>query len=152
MANTPIKIRLQQYLVLQQRVANQQKRLHSIKADRLAPAPPKVSGMPRSSNVSDPVGKQQERVDQLERYIGELLSKEEKERVELERLVKRLGNPNEQLVIEMRYFDQQNWEGIFSALYERQEDYYENYDNYKQAGYRLHGAALRHLASITRGG
>ena len=70
------------------------------------------------------------------------------ERMELELLIGKMRNPDEQTVIEMRYFDHARWWAVCAALFGDMEDYEEHEKRYLKRTFKIHGSALQSLAKI----
>lgn len=76
--------------------------------------------------------------------------REYEERTELERLVKEMQDPDEQTVIEMRYFDNAKWRPICDTLYSSNPDYMDKVDKYMKRIFKIHGSALQTLTRIQK--
>ena len=88
------------------------------------------------------------RKTELEEKIRDMVLEERRLRKELEDLIDAMKNPDEQTVIEMRYFDRAKWWPICAALYSTEPDYEEKADKYLKRTFKLHGSALQALARI----
>lgn len=144
-----IKKRLESYAVFQRKIDNQIERLQNLVATMGSPSTPNLTGLPSgggdgTSKVERQVVKRMELEDKIRRMVED----EQKQRAELEDLIDCMKNPDEQAVIEMRYFDRAKWWPICEALYSMEDDYEENADKYLKRTFKLHGSALQALARI----
>jgi hypothetical protein len=130
-----IKERLVSYNNLRKRLIN--------KSNRLA-AMPKV----KASEPSSLKEREIEKRIALETTINFLIKREIEERECLESIVEELQDPNQQTVIEMRYFDEADWGTVCSVIFSDKEDYIDNHEKYERYTYRIHGNALAELYKI----
>ena len=146
-----IKQRLQSYAALQRRLDNKIERLVYLESITGSPSSPNLSGMPGSSG--DGCGKTERQIvqkEELKSEIKDMTRRECEERTELERLVKEMQDPDEQTVIEMRYFDNVKWRPICDALYSSNPDYIDKVDKYMKRIFKIHGSALQTLTRIQK--
>ena len=146
-----IKQRLESYAALQRKIDNQIERLENLIATMGSPSTPNLTGLP--SGGGDGTSKTERQVIrklELEDKIRHMEQDERKLRRELEELIDRLKNPDEQTVIEMRYIDRAKWWTVCAALYSTEPDYEEKADKYLKRTFKLHGSALQTLARIDR--
>lgn len=114
-----------------------------------SPSSPNLSGMPGGSG--DGTSKTERQVvqkDELTQAINAMQQEEYDERMELELLIGKMKNPDEQTVIEMRYFDHARWWAVSAALFGDMEDYEEHEKRYLKRTFKIHGSALQSLAKI----
>ena len=71
-------------------------------------------------------------------------------RRELERMIGLMKKPDEQTIIEMRYFDEASWWTICAVLYGKEDDYETNSQRYLKRAFKIHGSALQTLAKIEK--
>ena len=57
-------------------------------------------------------------------------------------------NPDDKLVIQLRYFDRLGWPEVAETLFGSREDFDDKYDSYMRRTLRIHGTALVELAEI----
>lgn len=146
-----IKERLQSYAALQRRLDNKIERLVYLESITGSPSSPNLSGMPRGSgNGNSKTERQIIQKEELKSEIKDMTRREYKERTELERLVKEMQDPDEQTVIEMRYFDNVKWRPICDALYSSNPDYIDKVDKYMKRIFKIHGSALQTLTRIQK--
>lgn len=146
-----IKERLQSYAALQRRLDNKIERLVYLESITGSPSSPNLSGMPRGSgNGNSKTERQIIQKEELKSEIKDMTRREYKERTELERLVKEIQDPDEQTVIEMRYFDNVKWRPICDALYSSNPDYIDKVDKYMKRIFKIHGSALQTLTRIQK--
>ncbi|OUO29690.1 DUF1492 domain-containing protein [Eubacterium sp. An3] len=146
-----IKQRLQNYAALQRRLDNKIERLVYLESITGSPSSPNLSGMPGSSG--DGCSKTERQIvqkEELKSEIKDMTRRECEERKELERLVKGMQDPDEQTVIEMRYFDNAKWRPICDALYSSNPDYIDKVDKYMKRIFKIHGSALQTLTRIQK--
>lgn len=141
-----IKERLNDYVNLRNHIDNQTNRLEAITMIGGANMNPNSGGSGHSSKSK--IERLVEKKIALQKKIDVLTEREEKERIYLEGIVNQIRNPNEQLVIEMRYFDEMSWLQITEALFSMEDDYDEKIQNYKRDTFRIHGRALVSLSKI----
>ncbi len=146
-----IKERLQSYAALQRRLDNKIERLVYLESITGSPSSPNLSGMPRGSgNGNSKTERQIIQKEELKSEIKDMTRREYKERTELEHLVKEMQDPDEQTVIEMRYFDNVKWRPICDALYSSNPDYIDKVDKYMKRIFKIHGSALQTLTRIQK--
>ena len=146
-----IKQRLQSYAALQRRLDNKIERLVYLESITGSPSSPNLSGMPGSSG--DGCSKTERQIvqkEELKSEIKDMTRRECEERKELERLVKEMQDPDEQTVIEMRYFDNAKWRPICDTLYSSNTDYMDKVDKYMKRIFKIHGSALQTLTRIQK--
>ena len=146
-----IKERLQSYAALQRRLDNKIERLVYLESITGSPSSPNLSGMPGGSGDGNSKTERQIiQKEELKSEIKDMTRREYKERTELERLVKEMQDPDEQTVIEMRYFDNVKWRTICDALYSSNPDYIDKVDKYMKRIFKIHGSALQTLTRIQK--
>lgn len=144
-----IKEKLQRYATFQRRIENKIERLVYLESVMGSPSSPILSGMPGGSG--DGTSKTERQVvqkDELIQAIRDMQQEEYDERMELELLIGKMRNPDEQTVIEMRYFDHARWWAVCAALFGDMEDYEEHEKRYLKRTFKIHGSALQSLAKI----
>lgn len=147
-----IKKRLEDYAAYQRKIDNQIERLETLAATMGSPSTPNLSGLP--SGGGDGTSKTERQIlkkMELEDKIRAMIQQERQWRTELEALIETMKNPDEQTVIEMRYFDRMKWWSICSVLYSGEADYEEKADKYLKRTFKLHGSALQALARVYNG-
>ncbi len=144
-----IKQKLESFVLLQQKIDNQIERLDQLQKNMGSPSSPNSGskGETSSDGISK-IERQIERKEELDHKIQEQIENETRCRTELEQLTEQLENPDEQLVLEMRYLDRQSWRTICYALYNKQDDYQINEEKYLKRVFKIHGSALQTLARI----
>lgn len=144
-----VKALLRAYPELQKRIDLTEERLAFLEYTIDSPSSPSLSGMPSGSR--DRTSKQERayiKKEELEEKLGEMYAEESRMREEIEGLIERMDNPEEQTLIEMHYFDGANWRSISAAVYGNEPDYDENEQRYLKRTFKLHGSALQTLARI----
>lgn len=146
-----IKERLQSYAALQRRLDNKIERLVYLESITGSPSSPNLSGMPGGSGDGNSKTERQIiQKEELKSEIKDMTQRECEERTELERLVKEMQDPDEQTVIEMRYFDNVKWRPICDTLYSSNPDYIDKVDKYMKRIFKIHGSALQTLTRIQK--
>lgn len=144
-----IKQRLESYATLQRKIDNQTERLENLTATMGSPSTPNLTGLPSGGgDGTSKIERQVARKDELEEKIRRMIKEERQLRGELEQLIEKLKNPDEQTVIEMRYIDRAKWWTVCAALYSTEPDYEEKADKYLKRTFKLHGSALQALARL----
>lgn len=146
-----IREKLEGYAALPRRIDNQIERLENLTLTMGSPSTPNLTGLPSGgSGRASKIERQVVNKAELEEKIRDMIREERQIRSELECMIDTLTNPDEQTVIEMRYFDRAKWQQICSVLYSMEPDYEEKTDKYLKRTFRLHGSALQALARIYR--
>ena len=144
-----IKEKLQQYATYQRRIENKIERLVYLESVMGSPSSPNLTGLPGGSgDGSSKTERQVVQKDELIQAIRDMQQEEYDERMELELLIGKMKNPDEQTVIEMRYFDHARWWAVSAALFGDMEDYEEHEKRYLKRTFKIHGSALQSLAKI----
>lgn len=144
-----IKEKLECYVVFQRKIDNQIERLENLTATMCSPSTLNLTELPsEGSDGTSKIERQVLRKTELEEKIRDMVLEERRLRKELEDLIDAMKNPDEQTVIEMRYFDRAKWWPICAALYSTEPDYEEKADKYLKRTFKLHGSALQALARI----
>lgn len=144
-----IRKKLEEYAALPRRIDNQIERLENLTSTMGSPSTPNLTGLPSGGRGStSKIERQVVNKAELEEKIRDMILEERQIRSELECMIDTLTNPDEQTVIEMRYFDRAKWWQICSVLYSMEPDYEEKADKYLKRTFRLHGSALQALARI----
>lgn len=144
-----IKALLKAYPKLQQRIDLAEERLAFLEYTQDSPSSPSLSGMPGGSR--DRTSKQERtyiKKEELKEKLDNLYAEESRRREEIEGMIERMERPEEQTVIEMRYFDEANWRAISAAVYGDEPDYDEHEHRYLKRTFKLHGSALQTLLKI----
>jgi len=144
-----IKERLADYTAMLRHIDNQIERLERLEATIGSPSTPNLSGMPSGGgDGTSKIERQVVRKLELEENIKAAIQRERAEYKELAAMVEQMKNPDERLVIEMRYFDREDWPSICEALYCGQVDFTEKLEKYTRKAYSVHGSALLSLSYI----
>ena len=144
-----VKKKLESYATLQRKIDNQIERLESLNATMGSPSTPNLTGLPNGGgDGTSKIERQVIKKAELEGKIRRMITEERKLHEELEQLIEKLKNPDEQTVIEMRYIDRAKWWTICAALYSTEPDYDEKADKYLKRTFKLHGSALQALARL----
>lgn len=144
-----MKTRLKEYKSLNRDIDNNIERLERIESKMYSAASPNLSGMPKAQvSSTDRFANLIARKDELKSEIEGLMVERDKEKKDIEIIVKALKNPDERAVINMRYFDSATWGEITEMLFGVMPDFEENIDNYKQRVFRLHSSAILKMSKV----
>lgn len=147
-----IKDRLADYTAMLRDIDNQIERLDRMTLTMAAPPGSDMTGMPRGSGTpTDRTGMMVARKLELEEQIKESIAEERWENAAIERMIRKLDNPDERAVLRLRYFDRAEWEDVTFALYGDRDDYIDRAATYERRTFRLHGRALLALARVDMG-
>lgn len=147
-----IKDRLADYTAMLRDIDNQIERLDHMTLTMAAPPGSDMTGMPRGSGTpTDRTGMMVARKLELEEQIKESIAEERWENAAIERMIRKLDNPDERAVIRLRYFDRAGWDEIAGALFGDRQDYLDKEETYQKRTFRLHGRALLALAKVAEG-
>lgn len=148
----PIKDRLRAYTSLLREIECQKERLARHVETMGAPSSPNLTGMPSAPGYTgDKLLREVAKKIDLEEQIAQLEAEEEAERTAIEKLIRKVKNPEERAVLRMRYLDREDWPDIAYALFHKAKDWRGNYRNYQRKIFRIHGAALVSLAEASDG-
>ena len=143
-----IKERLQAYAEMRRDHEMQLERLERLTA-AVEYKSPGFEPMPRGSGGSgDKLANYVAEVIELEKEIGEDLQIMEKERKELDHIIRKISKADERAVLRMKYFDGMDWTSITSALFHNESDYKQATRQYQQRTYKLHGSALLSASEV----
>lgn len=144
-----IKERLSDYTAMLRDIDNQIQRLERMEATMTSPKAQRLDGMPHcGSPIGDRMAEIIGRKQELEDTIREKIEAERHEHALLAAMVDQMAKPDDRLVIQLRYFDRVNWQGVAEALFGEMEDFTEKYDAYMRRTLRIHGSALVELAKL----
>ena len=144
-----VKKLLKSYGEYQRRIDLAEERLAFLEAYQDSPSSQNITGMPGGSR--DRTSKQERayiKKEELKEKLDDMYAEESRRREEIEGLIERMENPDEQTAIEMRYLDGAHWRAISAAIYGNEPDYDENEQRYLKRTFKIHGSALQALARI----
>ena len=144
-----IKKKLERVATLKRRIDNLIERLEYLESTMGSASTPNLTGLPSGGDGTSKTEREVARKDELEEKIRRMIKEERQLRRELEQLIEKLKNPDEQTVIEMRYIDRAKWWTVCAALYSTEPDYEEKADKYLKRTFKLHGSALQALARLS---
>ena len=142
---------LEAYLKTEREIENQSERVKAI-SDRMdTVSSPSMNGMPRApSSDPDKIGIMLCREDEMLEYLRNLQNWHEEHRHNIEYLVGKL-EPDERLVVQMKYIDGASPEETTTVLYGRSNDFDVNYSVYLRKMYRVKKRALKAIVRICDG-
>lgn len=144
-----IKALLKAYVAYQDRIDLAEERLAFLEYKQGSPSSPNLSGMTGGGDVE--TSKQERdyiKKEELEEKLKDMYAEENRKREEIEGLIERMEDPNEQTAIEMHYLDGANWNSINAVLHGKKPDYDVNERRYLKRTFKIHGSALQSLARI----
>ena len=145
-----IKKKLERVATLKRRIDNLIERLEYLESTMGSASTPNLTGLPGGGDGTSKTEREVARKLELEAQIRDLIADEAKTRKELEDMIGLMEKPDEQTVLEMRYFDGASWWPICSTLYGNETDYEEHEQRYLKRAFKIHGSALQSLAKIER--
>ena len=144
-----IKARLRRYPAILRDIENQYERLNWLETAEGIMPKPNLSGMPRpQGGISNPTATAAERRKEIMEKIDRKKAQAKAERMAIENMSDLIENPDERLVIQLKYIDFAEWPSINFALFGNMPDYLEKVEAYQRRTYRIHGRALITLARI----
>ena len=85
--------------------------------------------------------------EQLTEKMNSLIRYRTAESKAIEEIIEKLKNPDEKLIIYLRYFDNEKWSTISEIMFGSEEDFIHN-DNYMKKIFRIHSRALANMGVI----
>ena len=138
-----MKQRLLDYRDLERYIDNCLERLERLEEKKSSVAAARLDGMPKAQGVYDRVGDLVSKYLQLETELKEKIRRRDDERRSIAGIMDAAGlTADERSVIEIRYFDGEEWGEVLWLLYGGRDEYNELYDNYKQRIFRYHRSAI----------
>lgn len=148
-----VKERLNEYREKERDIDNQIERLERLVAKMTGPGAQAITDMPRAPSATDDrmaelVGQKEE----LESSIRKSVKEQSEERMEIEKILKRLRHSDERAVIRMRYFDRESWNGVTEMMFGGKADFMGKEDTYLRRVHKIHGSALLNMARLIEDG
>lgn len=142
-----VKNRLVEYRERERDIDNQIERVERLEMKMTSIGSPVISDMPKAASPShDKIGSMIAQKEELEICIREDIQKQEKERAEIEIILKQLKHSDERAVIRMRYFDGASWNDVVDMLFGGKTDFLGKEDTYLRRTHKIHGSALLNMA------
>ena len=127
-----IKQRLEDYRSDDREIENQIERLERLNAKMKDVGAQQITDMPRSpSPVRDRMADYISQKDYLTETINGLLAKHKKDRIEIQRVIGHLKNPDERAVVQMRYIDIASWNEVVDMMFGGKKDFVGKEDTYR---------------------
>lgn len=145
-----IKKKLERVATLKRRIDNLIERLEYLESTMGSASTPNLTGLPGGGDGTSKTEREVAKKLELETQIRDMIADEAKTHRELEHMIGLMKKPDEQTVIEMRYFDGASWWTICATLYGNEVDYEEHERRYLKRAFKIHGSALQSLAKIER--
>lgn len=145
-----IKKKLEHVAALKRRIDNLIERLEYLESTMGSASTPNLTGLPGGGDGTSKTEREVARKLELEAQIRDMIGEEARTRRELEHMIGLMKKPDEQTVIEMRYFDGASWWTICTTLYGNEADYEEREQRYLKRAFKIRGSALQSLAKIER--
>lgn len=143
------KADLKAYNETLRRIDGLEKRIADFKETMYSPATSKWSDMPAAHNMTG-ISRQERavtRLDEMQRRLKALIAKEAAQYEKITAALQRL-DPDEDLLLSLRYIDRKHWNDITEELFGYEEDYDINFDRYQKRAFRVHGKALQDLEKV----
>lgn len=131
------------------RIDGLEKRIEDFKETMYSPSTSAWSDMPISHNTSG-ISKQERvvaRMDTMQRRLAELVEKEGEQYEKITAALQKL-DPDEDLLLSLRYIDRQRWDSITEEIFGSEDDFDDNPEKYQKKAFRIHGKALLHLEEV----
>lgn len=143
------KIYLKKHMSHREELKNEQER-YALLESRCNPKSKQMDGMPHAASGSRDAGYTNDTFEKMEveNKIAELNKVIKEEYLIINQVIERLEDPDEKMILKMRYFHCMEWFDIRDVMYSKRKDYHENLDKYKDKTFRIHGAAIKHLKKI----
>lgn len=138
-----MKQRLLDYREIERDIDNTIERLEYLEVKKGGVASARLDGMPKAQGRYNRIEELICQCLQLETELKEKIKHRDEERkIIIEIMTVSALTADERSIIEMRYFDMEDWETVIKLLYGRNSDFEEVYDNYKQRVFRHHKTAV----------
>lgn len=146
------KIYLKKHMNNREELRNERERLELLES-RMSPKGKQIDGMPHAvgSQEASYINDTFEKLE-VEKKIIELNEVIKEEYQIINTMIEKLSEPDEKMVLKMRYFHCMEWPEIREMMYRKRYDYAWNTDKYKDKVFKIHGAALKHLKEIQEEG
>ena len=131
------------------RIDGLEKRIADFKATMYSPSTSNISDMPRVHNATG-ISRQERvvvRLEEMQHRLAELVELEARQYKKITAALQRL-DPDEDLLLSLRYIDRRRWNDITEELFGYEDDYEENFDRYQKRAFRIHGRSLENLEKI----
>ena len=145
-----IKKKLKHVATLKRRIDNLIERLEYLESTMGSASTPNLTGLPGGGDGTSKTEREVAKKLELETQLRDLIDDEAENRRELEHMIGLMKKPDEQTIIEMRYFDEAGWWTICAVLYGKEDDYETNSQRYLKRAFKIHGSALQTLAKIEK--
>ena len=143
-----IRQRLDDYKSDDREIENQIERLERLNAKMKDVGAQQITDMPRSpSPVRDRMADYISQKDYLTETLNRLIIKHKEDRLEIQRVLGHLKNPDERAVIQMRYIDIAPWSEVIDMMFGGAKDYVGKEDTYQRKVYAIHKNALAGMAT-----
>lgn len=144
----PIKKRLLDFRDMERDIDNQIERLECLKAKMYSVGSPEMSDMPKGGGpVKDRIASNVAQKAELEEKIRGMIERRDTEKARLSRIIDNIGDPDKRAVIQMRYFDGEEWSSISRMLFGNRAGFDDREESFRRRTTKLHGRALVSLAA-----
>lgn len=142
-----VKDRLNAYRDGEREIENQTEALERLTTKLEGVGAQEITDMPRSP--SPPTDRMSDLVAQkieIESEIAEDVEEQRKERKFITGILRKLKSADERAIIRFRYLIGLSWDEVTDAMFGARTDYLGKEETYQRRVYRIHGAALLHMA------
>ena len=142
---------LEAYRRTEREIENQSERVRVLSDRMESISSPSLNGMPRAPSADpDKIGIMLSQEDGLLSYLRDIQALHEEHKHNIEYIASKL-EPDERLVVQMRYLDGATPTETTEALYGRTEDFYINFTVYQRKMYRKRKSAVRAIVRLAEG-
>lgn len=148
-----VKNRLNAYRDKEREIDVKVERLETLVSKMKSIGSPGMSDMPKGSGPSnDRMARDLERKEELENIIRAAIQEQRAEKNAIESELEQLKLSDEREVVRIRYFECNGWSDVARIMFGMKADYERKQDSYLRRVFKIHGAALLHIAMIEENG
>lgn len=148
-----IKNRLNAYRDKEREIDVKVERLDTLVSKMKSIGSPEMSDMPKAPGMSsDKIARDLERKEELQNAISAAVAEQRVERKAIEAVLDQLRVSDEREVVCIRYFEGNSWSEAARIMFGMKADYEKKQDTYLRRTFKVHGAALLHIAMIEEDG
>jgi len=142
---------LEAYRNTEREIENQSERVRVLSDRMESVSSPSLNGMPRAPSADpDKIGIMLSKEDGLLSYLRDIQALHEEHKHNIEYIASKL-EPDQRLVIQMRYIDGATPTETTEALYGRIDDFYINFSVYQRKMYRKRKSAVKAITRLADG-
>lgn len=148
-----VKNRLNAYRDKEREIDVKVERLETLVSKIKSIGSPRMSDIPKAPGVSsDKIARDLERKEELQASISSAVADQRTERKAIEAVLEKLKVSDEREVVCIRYFEGNSWSEAAKIMFGMKADYERKQDTYLRRTFKVHGAALLHIAMIEEDG